>query len=539
MSIKNVIDTTISNYERQNRKQVYRNDPVLWSREFLGINLWGKQREAAYSLRDNYGTAIAAGHGVGKTFWAAVVCAWWADMFWDDDCFIATTAPTFDQVNILWDGIRKIHTLVEDRYAAGLVDHKLPGYITSDNQWKLPNGDRLGQGRKPPDNRSDVAFQGRHAKYLLAVGDEAVGIPEGFLDALGNNASGELNRQILLANPTDPTCKMARYWSDKPENWHLMNISIMDAPTITPDPEFPVDQITGMSGWKYVNMRKAEWGDDDPRYIARVLGQWAFDSSNMVFTEEDIANGINTVVIPDEYSIVRFGIDVARSPKGDFTVVYRCQEGEVWITDDETGEPIEATGIRGEHVRFVERWKGAPLTGSNPDNLGSDYRIDGLAAEWGATALVIDVAGGYGMGVKDGLIELGNDQYIMVDAWGGSTVDVDTRKWVNARSFNYFELKRKMYQRVIDLDGADETLIEELRGIQYEHDSRARIKIESKDDMRRHGRKSPDHADALWYACMNLDHLFVPHKPGDIVVWDENDGLEDNAYFGEMANYGW
>jgi len=537
--IKSVIDATISTYELQSKRAAYRNDPVLWVREYLGEYMTADQREFAYSLRDNYGTAVAAGHGVGKTHGAAMLVCWWVDMFWDDDCFVATTAPTFDQVNILWDNVRKVHALAQRRYEDGLVDHPLPGYITSDNQWKMANGDRLGQGRKPPDNKSDVAFQGRHAKYLLAIGDEAVGIPEGFLDALGNNASGPLNRQLLLANPTDPLCKMAKYWETKPDNWHLMNVSILNLPTIIPDPEFPSQEVTGMSGMDYGNMRREEWGEDDPRYIARVLGQWAFDSGNLVFTEEELAKAINTCVMVDDNAMVTFGIDVARSPKGDFTVVYRRQEGEVWTTDDETGKPVAPTGARGELVRLVDRWKGAPLTGSNPENLGSDYRIDGLAMEWGASALVIDVAGGYGIGVKDGLIELGSTQYVLIEAWGGDTSSVDRRMWTNARAFNYFELKRKMHAGILDLASEDETLIEELRGIQYEHDSAARVKIESKDDMRARGQKSPDHADAVWYACMDIGHIFSPVQIGDIVDYDADDAVDGMAWYNELAEVGW
>jgi hypothetical protein len=478
-----------------------------------------------------------------NTFIAAIICAWWADIHWNDDCFIATTAPTFDQVNILWDYIRKMYALAETRLDEGLIDHKLPGYITSDNQWKLDNGERIGQGRKPPDSRSDVAFQGRHAKWLLAVGDEAVGIPEGFLDALGNIATGPENRQLLLANPTDPHCAMAKLWDNTPDGWNLMHISILDAPTITPDPLFNSTAVTGMSGWEYVNRRREEWGEDDPRYIARVLGQWAFDSADLVFTDEDLANGANCVVIPDDLAIVRFGIDVARSPKGDFTVVYRVQDGQVWErqeNEDGTIGKLVATGRRGEHLRLVDKWRGAPLTGSNPENLGSDYRIDGLALEWGAAALIIDVAGGYGIGVKDGLTEIDNSQYVMVDAWGSDTSSVDRRQFVNARAFNYFELKRKLHMKLLDIAPDDETLIEELRGIQYEHDSAARVKIEAKDDIRRRGGKSPDFADAAWYACMNIDHILLPSGDGNIVGYDMDEAASEFAgFYDELQSFGW
>jgi hypothetical protein len=336
---------------------------------------------------------------------------------------------------------------------------------------------------------------------------------------------------------------MAKLWDNTPDGWNLMHISILDAPTITPDPLFNSTAVTGMSGWEYVNRRREEWGEDDPRYIARVLGQWAFDSADLVFTDEDLANGANCVVIPDDLAIVRFGIDVARSPKGDFTVVYRVQDGQVWErqeNEDGTIGKLVATGRRGEHLRLVDKWRGAPLTGSNPENLGSDYRIDGLALEWGAAALIIDVAGGYGIGVKDGLTEIDNSQYVMVDAWGSDTSSVDRRQFVNARAFNYFELKRKLHMKLLDIAPDDDTLMEELRGIQYEHDSAARVKIEAKDDIRRRGGKSPDFADAAWYACMNIDHILLPSDDGNIVGYDMDEAASEFAgFYDDLQNLGW
>jgi len=546
--ISNVIDGAMALRHKRKRLKQYEHDPALWAWEYLGLQLWSQQKEIAVSVRDNRATAVAAGHGVGKTYVAAIICAWWVDTHPVRETFIASTAPSKDQVDLLWDNIRTVHAIASQRFEDGYIDHPLPGYITGDNQWKMKDGTRIGQGRKPPDNKADVAFQGRHAKYLLAIGDEAVGIPAGFLDALNNIATSEYNRRLLLANPTDPSCEMAKHWERAKngwknkdgtaiEAWNLMHISVMDSPAITNEEGFDMENASALSGWDYVNERKAEWGEDDPRYISRVLGQWAWESGNMVFSEEDIATAKNTCVIPDDLAPVRFGIDVARSPKGDFTVVYRCQEGDVWFTDGETGHPTEPAGWRGEHVRRVDRWKGAPLTGSNPDNMGSDYRIDALANEWGATVLNIDAAGGYGQGVKDGLVEIDNPQYISVEVWGGSP-DVDRRVYTNARSFNFFELKRKMHNHLLDIDPGDADLIEEYRGIMFEHDSAARIKIESKDDMKKAGKKSPDHADATWYACMDISHLFAPVKPGDVVGWDQDEGIDEYSGFYQM-NFGW
>ena len=49
---------------------------------------------------------------------------------------------------------------------------------------------------------------------------------------------------------------------------------------------------------------------------------------------------------------------------------------------------------------------------------------------------------------------------------------------------------------IIDIDPDDDKLAAQLGSIKWGIDSRGRIKIESKDDMRKRGLPSPDRADA-------------------------------------------
>ena len=52
-------------------------------------------------------------------------------------------------------------------------------------------------------------------------------------------------------------------------------------------------------------------------------------------------------------------------------------------------------------------------------------------------------------------------------------------------------------QRDIDIDPDDDKLAAQLGSIKWGIDSRGRIKIKSKDDMRKRGLPSPDRADAM------------------------------------------
>jgi hypothetical protein len=524
--------------ERRQRAQSWQTDPVLWCHDFLGIQLWSKQKEILYSIRDNRNTAVAAGHGVGKSFVAAIAMAWWVDVHPPTETFVASTAPFQDQITaILWNNLRGLYIKAQARFEKGLIDHPLPGYVTGDNKIKLENGLMLGQGRKPPDSKTDSGYQGLHAKYLLAIGDEAAGLSEDMISALGNITTGAENRVLLIANPTDPNSAMAQIWKKDLSDWNRMHISVWDAPPITGEAGFPEDVLGGMSGMDYVNGMKEKWGEDDAHYITRVLGQWAFESGNNLFSDTDLARAANCHVEPDPNPVITLGCDIARlGPDGTF--VYSYVEGDVWETDPETGKPVKPTGERGGQLRLMGHWTKAPLVSSDPTNLGSAERIHQMALACGAQVCSVD-ASGLGAGAIDGILNLNNGGYVVMEIWGSASSS-DRRAYTNVRSEQYFRMKQLMFSGKLDIDPNDEALIDELRGVVYEYSQHGAVKMESKDDMKRRGAKSPDRADAAWYALMDVSGVLYGPQAGEVIMHDINDDLyAGGAFYGLGSSFGW
>lgn len=522
MSLSDVVTSVSKTLDVRRKNQQYVNDPVRWCEEYLGIKLWRAQREILESIRDNRNTAVAAGHGVGKSFVAGIAAAWWVDVHPVAETFVASTAPSVDQVSILWDNIRRVHGLAAQRFKEGIVDHKLPGYVTGDNKWKLDDGTLLGQGRRPPEQKSDVAFQGRHADYLFAIGDEAVGLSAGFLNALGVIATGQWNRQLLIANPTDPGSAMAKIWDREDSNWIRMHISVMESPRIKPEPGFDPDKdAPGLSGWEFVEWAKEEYGgEEDPRYIARVLGEWAWDAGNTIYNAEDLASARNTFVRPYSDAPTETGWDIARMGT-DATVGYILRRGEVWSTDPETGKPLEATGVEGLQIRRRDKWTKAPLVGTNPANPGSANRIHEITLGDGTEIVKVD-ASGIGSGVIDGLTELNHGEYVVIEVFGGASSS-DSRAYRNMRAEQFFVLKSDMNRGQLDLDPQDVELFDELAGIQFELMDGGVIKVEGKDTIRKSGRKSPDHADGLWYARLDVRGLLNMEPVGTVHAVNRSD----------------
>lgn len=543
----------------------YFTDVNMWCHDKLGIDLWYKQTEASDSVVNNKNTAIKAGHGVGKSFWAAMLTCWWIDTRPIERVFVATTAPSADQVTgILWREIRKAHQLSHKLAKADPSRYRpLPGYITQDNKWKDDLGNIIAQGRKPPDNKADDAFQGFHDGYVLAIGDEACGLSESMIDGLANITSNNNSRRVLIGNPTNPLSYFGKIFKEDTGAWSLQTISVMDSPNFHGrgrcecHKNQPVglgmspDALSKLTNDEYVEDKKKEYGEDSPRYKSRVLGEFAYDSGDTLFSEFDLAQAKNAVVFPDiESPYVVLGVDVARLGQ-DSTYVYRFDRGTVQSTDPLTNEPLGVDllddethePLVGGKLRLLQTWKDAPITSREMEDKdgkwtiwkGTSERVHELAMAVHADEVRID-ATGLGAGVIDAVWALAKRRYKVIEMYGSGETP-DRRAYHNQRAFQYSEMRRRMFQGLIDVDPDDEQLVDELGGILYGFSATSGgMLIEAKEAMKKRGVHSPDRADAAWYACADLSHLELP-QPGQIIREDMEEFLDTNWY-GESA-YAW
>ena len=94
------------------RIDTYRANPAIWARERLDAHLWTKQVEIADSVAANRRTAVKSCHGVGKSWTAGMLAAWWIDTHPVGEAIVVSTAPTYKQVHaVLWEEIRKQHRI--------------------------------------------------------------------------------------------------------------------------------------------------------------------------------------------------------------------------------------------------------------------------------------------------------------------------------------------------------------------------------------------------------------------------------------------
>lgn len=107
--------------------------------------------------------------------------------------------------------------------------------------------------------------------------------------------------------------------------------------------------------------------------------------------------------------------------------------------------------------------------------------------------LFIDV-GGLGAGVVDRLRELGYTNRII--AVNGGEKATEAEKYRNKRAECWGKMKDWLEEPPVKIPDTDE-VHSDLVGLQYKYDSNQRLVLESKDDMKKRGLRSPDLGDAM------------------------------------------
>jgi hypothetical protein len=553
--LSELLPDILEDFQKRGKEAAYFDDVALWAKEKLDLDLWSKQIEIADAIATGpiKSIAVRAGHGVGKSFLAGILACWWIDTRPIQYVFVASTAPSADQVGaILWREIRRFHSVSHARFKEGKIDRPLPGYITMDNKWRDDLGNLIGQGRKPPDHSED-AFQGIHAEYVLAIGDEACGLSENMIDSLSNITSNEKSRRLLIANPTNPRSRLGAIFREDTGAWSLHHISVLHSPNfhgggVCDCPEHRNEPhglglsrqaLASLTDQSYVEEKKLEYGEGSARYKARVLGEFAFDAGNTLFEAYDIAQAIDASCWTSTTAKVVLGVDVARSKTGDSTFVYSYTTGLMreWLERKDKDALVPVVGEVGERVggqlRFVDSFRGVPLVDrierDGSATVGQATLIHQHAIELGATEVRVD-KGGLGVGLIDGLMALSYGHYDVIEMVGGGPTP-DARAWYNNRAFQYDQMKRRFFAGEIDIDPEDRILIEQLEDILFESkDPYGAMLIESKDSMKKRGIKSPDAADAAWYACADLSYLtegpLAGKQAGDLMTLDEFDLMQ-------------
>ncbi len=438
-------------------------DPVWWSLNVLGVNLWPKQSEIIEAVRDHKRVSVRSSDGVGKSFTASVVALWYLYNF--PPATVITTAPTFRQVeSILW------------REIAGRVSgslYPLGGKLTSTGLELSDKWFALGLSTDQPER-----FQGFHNEHVLVIVDEASGVSEEVFQAVENPLAAGDTKELLIGNPTQ--VNGAFYRSFQSPNYKCFHISSFDSPNFTTLGITEQDYLTGE--WKakatslpfpalvspsWVNEQLQEYGLGSYNYQVHVKGDFPEAGVNNLFKLSEVEAAMRRVVVPEGEKVA--SVDVARM--GDDETVYLVRQGN--------------------KVLKVESW-------SHQDTQYTAGRVARYLREDKPSVTRVDVIG-VGGGVADALKTEG----FKVQMVNVGEPALDKEKYLNRRAELYWLLSRKFFEGTISLP-ENRKLSGQLCDIQYTYNQKGQLIIESKEDAKKRGSRSPDIADALMMAFIPL-----------------------------------
>ena len=444
--------------------------PVAFAREVLGVSLWDKQVEVLDALTADRRVAVKAGNGLGKGFCAAVAVLWF--MHSHPEAAIAlTTAPTFRQVrHILWRQIHRLYRPVAEELGGTMLD----------TRWEL-SADRYAMGLS-----ADGAdqFQGFHSPHMFIVVDEAEGVSEEIYEAIESVMTSADPLLLLIGNPTTMEGAFRRAFYQERAIYHNITISALDSPNVRAGRIV----MPGLTTPKWVEERGQIWGKESPIFQARVLGKFPDQGESTLLPLSEVEGAVDHIVDAESWTVgaetvagagraateeVILAVDVARFG-ADRSVILR-RRGE-FVEDIRVLRQMDTMELTG--------WVSAAIRECNP----AQVRIDEI---------------GVGAGVVDRLRELGHRVY-------GINVANKAREdglYVNLRAEGFWGLRDRFESGRISIPD-DRELIGELASLRYSYDSRGRIKMEGKDEIRRRGQPSPDKADALMLAFLELGGKF-------------------------------
>lgn len=444
----------------------WRAKPWEFVREVLGAtpDIW--QDEALHALPDHQRLAIKACKGPGKSAFDAWVVLWFLTCFSHPK--ILCTSITGDNLRDgLWAEIAfwmhkspMLEALFEWQTERVFSKTNPETWFASARTW-AKDADKTKQAN---------TLAGIHARHTLIIVDEAGDIPSGVVAAadatLSTQGDGvpEVHKIILTGNPTRTEGPL---WDACTRDRDLYWVK-----EITGDPDDPNRARRISIEWAREQIRT--WGADNPWVLVNVFGKFPPAQADKLLGPDQVQEAMARV-IPEVAWIHEpriMALDVARF--GDDRSSLCRRQGNVVF-------PFK-----------VYR---------NLDLMELTSQIAFEFGEWEAHALFVDETG-VGAGVVDRLRQLG----LPVVGVNFSSKPREGR-FADKRSEIWYVMSQCV-KTVLCLPG-DTELVSELTGPSFFFDQRSKMRLESKDDLKKKGLKSPDKSDSLALTYAEPVHVDV------------------------------
>ena len=420
-----------------------RADPALFVETVLQATPQKWQRKALDAIATNDRVAIKSGHGVGKTAFESWVVLWWLMTHYP--CKVAVTANSAHQLSdVLWTEI--------DRWARNMPPAFKDLLEFKSDKISLKGATDSFAVARTSRRENPESLAGFHSPHMLFVVEEASGVPNVIFETASGALSTPGAKIIMCGNPTRSDGYFYDAFHGDRDKWNCITVSCEEGEYVDP---------------KFIDEMADKYGGDSNVFKVRVLGEFPTQSDDVLLPLHLIEDAVTRDVEAGPTTPVVWGLDVARFG-GDRSALAKRQ-GNVLI------EPIKTW-----QNKYLMELAGIVL---------SEY--DAVPYSMRPQAIYIDAIG-LGAGLADRLRELDMPAVAVSVSETASLKDRfnrlrdelfwGAREWFEARDCH------------IPDDG---TLMAELSGIRYKYLSTGKLKVESKDEMKRRGQRSPDVADAF------------------------------------------
>jgi len=446
----------------------YWDNPVWFAEDMLDFYPDPWQEKVLMDLAKYSKVTVRSGQGVGKTGLESVAIIWYL-------CTrpfpkVVATAPTRQQLyDVLWAEIAK--WLSKSRVEKLLKWTKTKIYMNGyEERWWA-----TARTAVRPEN-----MQGFHEDYMLIVVDEASGVADNIMEAILGTLTGYENKLLLCGNPTKTSGIFYDSHNSDRDMYKTHKVSSLDSPRTSKE---------------NIRMLQKKYGIDSDVYRVRVLGEFPKGESDSLISLEVVEQATETIVDISKAYTLNVGVDVARFGDDKTIIAPRIGNRVLPLQQYSKKDTMETVG---NIIRTVESLK------------NKHTQINKVMVK-------ID-DDGLGGGVTDRLREINRQKrlgYTIIPIKNGAKAkDPDhyynraAEMWDNLRELldENFSKFLQGEPGVIELP-KDDILIKQLSNRKYRIDSKGRIELESKDQMKKRIGESPDRADAVIYSFADGDYV--------------------------------
>lgn len=435
-------------------RERYTWDVGLFAREVLAMDPepWQNKVNDAYDAREPR-ISIKSGHGVGKTTELAVLVLHHNLFRYPQKT--AITAPSTSQLfDALWPEIGKWRSPLP-KYLFDLLDQ------TSDRIVFRQDPENSFTSAKTSRADQPEAMQGVHSDWVLLVVDEASGVPEAVFEAASGSMSGANVMTILTGNPVRGQGFFFDTHGRNKDLWWTLTVTVFDS--------------KWSGGQAYADQIARTYGENSNAYRVRVMGEFPTVDDDTVISFEMVESSLNREVEPLKVRAI-WGVDVAHMGSDRSTLVKR--RGNVLVEPPKAWNKLEPDEVA---ARIFTDWQHTPE---------SERPI----------AINVDLIG-FGTGVVASLRALGLPaRGVNVAETAATNADAyrNLRTELYFKGREWFQQKDVRFPKPLEKDDNMDQLIRELTMVRYRFTPQSRkLYLESKDDIRKRGFRSPDLADAF------------------------------------------